>query len=482
MTVKLLLRYTKKWRRFLKKNKKTVSPITLKRLIAWGNADTDMSLSYQNRHIGNVWMDSRKVEKGDVFLALKGDGDDGHNYVQAALQSGAAAAIVSRKKAWQYPAQMQKKLIKVNNPLRAVQKMAAEYKKRLDIPFFIALTGSSGKTTTRQFIYTVLSAGFNVGTTIGNWNNHIGVPLCLLRLRGNEDIAVFEFGANHIGEIGVLTRIVRPDIGIITNVGYAHIGYFGSLDTITEVKFEIVKGINKKNGLLLLNGDEPRLVKKSTELGYNTIYFGNSMDCLVHAEAIKTVSNRETVFIVNGYKYRLAMIGRHFVYSALPAIFLALQLGLSENVIAEALYAIKPDPMRGRVSKKKGVTFIIDCYNANPSSMRTGITLLQDIAGRKSKCAIVGDMLELGKHSKHLHRRLGQQLVDAGVVKIIAVGEFAGFVADGAIKRGMPASRILCAADAESAVQYVRKACNRGDTVLLKGSRQVGLEVVYKKF
>lgn len=482
MTVKLLLKYTKKWSPFLKKNKKTVSPLTIQHLIEWGKAETGMSLSYQSRHIGNVWMDSRKVAKGDVFLALKGDGDDGHNYVSIALKSGAVAAIVSRSKAKKYSAREQKKLIKVNNPLRAVQRMAAEYRKKLDIPLFIAVTGSSGKTTTRQFIYAVLSAGFKVGTTIGNWNNHIGVPLCLLRLRGSEDMAVLEFGANHKNEISALTRIVKPDIGVITNIGYAHIGYFGSLNTTTEVKFEIVKGINKKSGLLLLNGDDPRLVKKNKEYGYNAVYYGTSMNCLVHAEAIKIVSNKETVFIVNGYEYRLSMIGRHFVYCALPAIFLALQLGLSEDVIAEALYSIKPDPMRGRVSKKKEVTFIVDCYNANPSSMKAGITLLQDVAGRKSKCAVVGDMLELGKHSKHLHRQLGKQLVDAGVVKIVAVGEFAEFVADGAIKQGMKASQVFCTPDAKSAVHCARKVLKRGDTVLLKGSRAVGLEVVFNKF
>ena len=482
MTVKLLLKYTMKWSPFLKKNKKAVSPVTLQHLIEWGSAETDMSLSYRRKHIGNIWMDSRKVAKGDVFLALKGDGDDGHNYVSTALKSGATAAIVSRSKAKNYSVTEQKKLIKVNNPLRAVQKMAAEYRKKLDIPLFIAVTGSSGKTTTRQFVYAVLSTGFKIGATIGNWNNHIGVPLCLLRLRGSEDMAIFEFGANHKNEIGTLTRIVKPDIGVITNIGYAHIGFFESLDTTTEVKFEIVKGINKKSGLLLLNGDDPRLVKKNAELGYNAVYYGTAMNCLVHAEAIKIVSNKETVFIVNGFKYRLSMIGRHFVYSALPAIFLALQLGLSEDVIAKALYSIKPDPMRGRVSKKRGVTFIVDCYNANPSSMKAGIILLQDVAGRKSKCAVVGDMLELGKHSKYLHRQLGKQLVDASVKKIIAVGEFAEFVADGAMKQGMKTSRIFCVPDAESAVHCARKVLKQGDTVLLKGSRGVGLEVVFNKF
>lgn len=466
---------------FLKKSKKKLSPITLKHLVEWGNAETNMSMSRLQRHFGYIWMDSRKITNDDVFLALKSDTDDGHNYVSAAFKAGALAAIVSKRKAKSYSAVEQKKLIRITSPLKAVQKIATEYRKRLDIPLLIAVTGSSGKTTTRRFITSVLSEGFTVGKTIGNWNNHIGVPLNLLRFSGKEDVAVVEFGANHKNEVGTLSRIAKPDVGVITNIGYAHIGYFGSLDATAEVKFEIVEGIDKRNGLLLLNGDDPRLVKKSAKYGYRAVYYGTSKHCQVRAKAIKTLSNGETVFFVNGYKYRLSMIGRHFVYAALPAIYMALQLGLSEGVIADALYAMKPGSMRGRVVKKAGMTFIVDCYNANPSSMQAGISLLQDVAGGRRKSAIVGDMLELGKYSKLLHRKLGKHLVDAGVEKIVAVGEFAGFVADGAMKRGMSVSKIYCMPDAKHAVHCARKVLKRGDIVLLKGSRGVKLENVFNR-
>jgi UDP-N-acetylmuramoyl-tripeptide--D-alanyl-D-alanine ligase len=440
-----------------------------------------MSNVHLKKHIGNVWMDSRKIKEGDIFLALKSENDDGHNYVSSALKKGAIAAIVSKRKASRYSAREKKKLIIVANPLRAVQKMATEYLERLDIPV-VAVTGSSGKTTTRQFITKVINAGFTAGTAEGNWNNHIGVPLSVLKLTGEEDVAIFELGANHTNEINTLSRIVKPDVGIITNIGYAHIGYFGNLTAITDAKFEIVNGMHKKDGLLLLNGDDNRLVKMNKNLGKRAMYFGTSSRCGIRAENIKVTSKGSATFSVKGHKYSLSMPGRHFIYSALPAIFIARQLGLSEKVIARVLYSIRPDPMRGRIVKKSGITFILDCYNANPSSMKSGIALLEDVSFKKDRCAVIGDMLELGKFSKRLHKQLGSQLSEAGVKKLITVGEFAEHVAEGAVLSGMKTSRIHCASDAESALSLVKKVLQSGDTVLLKGSRLLKLEKIYEAF
>ncbi len=440
-----------------------------------------MSAVSLRRRIGAVWMDSRKITPGDVFLALAGEQDDGHRYVPAAFKAGAIAAIVSRRKVHTYNAREQKKCIVVDRPLKAVQQMAAAYRQDLDIPV-AAITGSSGKTTTRQFITKVLSAGLTVGNTEGNWNNHIGVPLSLLRLTGNEDVAILELGANHTREIDTLSRIVKPDIGVITNIGYAHIGYFGSLDAIANAKFELVNGMRKRNGVLLLNGDDTRLIQKNREKGWKAVFFGFSKRCAVRAEQLAVTREGKTTFTVKGHRYRLRMPGRHFVYCALPAIFLARQLGISESLIAEALYTLTPDPMRGRIVTKSGIRFIVDCYNANPSSMRSGIALLQDVAGNTIKGAVVGDMLELGTFSKRLHRQLGKQLAEAGVKKILAVGQYAQSVVNGAVAHGMKASQIHCAPDAYQAVDYAHTYLKKGDTVLLKGSRGVKLETVLNTF
>ncbi len=453
----------------------------LKHLIEWSKAECMMSKTWLNRNIGAVWMDSRKVEKGDVFLALKSENDDGHNYVSSALKKGAIAAIVSRKQVKNYTAGEKKKLIIVSNPLRAVQKMATEYLKRLDIPV-IAITGSNGKTTTRQFITEVINAGFKAGMTEGNWNNHIGVPISVLKLKGLEDVAIFELGANHKNEINTLSRIVKPDVSIITNIGYAHVGYFGSLEAIAHAKFEIINGMHKKDGLLLLNGDDARLVAMNKKFGKRVVYFGLSSRCGIRAENVKVSLKGVTTFDVKGNTYSLSMPGRHFIYSALPAIFIASQLGLSEKVIARALLKIKPDPMRGRIVKKSGVTFIIDCYNANPSSMKSGVALLKEVSGKKRDSVIVGDMLELGKYSKRLHKQLGKQLAIAEVKNIIAVGEYAETIAEGALKNGIKARNIHCSPNAKDAVKIARSVLKKGDTVLLKGSRAIKLETVFEKY
>lgn len=458
---------------------KTVK-LTLGSLVQWCGGESEISEMHRKKTVDGVWHDSRKVGPGSVFIAMSSERDDGHAYVEDAFKAGALAAIVSKKKEIVCSAANRKKLIRVNDPLKAVQKAAARYRKEMGI-LFIGITGSNGKTTTRTFMSSVLRQELNISETYGNFNNHIGVPLSILKFTGEEWAGVIEMGANHENEIHELSRIVCPDIAVITNIGYGHVGLFGSLANTTRAKFEIADGLSK-DGFMLLNGDDPRLVKGAAERGLKAVFYGMSSKCQIRPDAVGIDHQQGVSFALDGKVFNLSMPGRHFIYSALPAIFVARRCGISDEKIAEALAAQKPVSMRGTVQKKNGVSFIVDCYNANPSSMKSAIAYMIDMSESQKRVAIVGDMLELGSYSKRLHRELGKELAQAGVKKIIAVGEFAGEIADAAVAEGLSRKCVFVSKNSELAVEVAKNEIREGDMVLLKGSRGIHLETVFEKF
>lgn len=456
--------------------------LTLGKLADWsGGSSGALPASCRNARVSCVWNDSRKVRKGDVFVAIATGNDDGHRYVRAAFAAGAAAAIVNRKATVECEKTDRRKLIEVADPLRAVQRAAARYRRELDI-LIIGVTGSSGKTTTRSFIASVLNQGFPVGETYSNWNNHIGVPQSILRFTGSEWAGVIEMGANHEHEIGPLSKIAAPDIAVITNIGYAHVGLFGSLAATARAKFEIADGLNKKDGFLLLNGDDDRIVAMSRKRGIKSVFFGLSDRCDVRPEKVSVDPAHGLSFVLDGQKFHLPVQGRHFIYSALPAIFLGRRCGIPDEKIAEALAAQKPVALRGTIEKKRGISFIVDCYNANPSSMKSAVETLAGMAAPEHRVAIVGDMRELGRYSVKLHRELGALLAERKVDRVIAVGDHADDVAQGAIGAGMSPDRIARSASAADAVAVARKMVVSKDVVLIKGSRGVRLETIFEKF
>lgn len=458
---------------------KTVK-LTLGSFIEWCAGESELSQIQRKKSVQDMWHDSRKVGPGSIFVALSSEQNDGHAYVEAAFKAGAVAAIVNKKKDIECSAANRKKLIRVSDPLKAVQKAAARYRKEMGI-LFVGITGSNGKTTTRTFISSVLSQEFAIGQTYGNFNNHIGVPLSILRFKGDEWAGIIEMGANHEHEIHGLSRIVRPDIAIITNIGYGHVGLFGSLANTTKAKFEIADGLSA-DGFMLLNGDDTRLVKGVKERGLRTIFYGMSSNCQVKPDSVGVDNENGVYFKLDGTTFRLSMPGRHFIYSALPAICIGRRCGIPDKIIAEALASQKPVSMRGTVEIKNGVSFIVDCYNANPSSMKSAIAYLVDMAQSSKRVAIVGDMLELGSYSKRLHQELGKDLVNAGVKKIIAVGAFAAEVTNAAVKEGLSGKCVFVAENSEMAVNIAKAQIDEGDMVLLKGSRGIHLETVFEKF
>lgn len=458
----------------------TTPALTLSNLARWSSATTSMSPAYARRRVRYVSNDSRTVGPGDLFVALRTENDDGHRYVGTALKAGAIGALVSKRFQHDLGARGQRKLLFVNDPLRALQRCASTYRKELGT-LIIGITGSNGKTTARELMCRVLSTGWPVGSTLGNWNNHIGVPLSLLRFTGKEMVGVIEMGANHLHEIHTLSRIARPDIAVVTNIGYAHVGLFGSLAGTTEAKFEIADGLNRRKGFLLLNGDDSRLVKGASARKLRSRFYGFSPRCEIRATDLQA-DDRGTRFRVDGQRFRLSIPGRHFVYAALPAIAMGRRCGLSEERIARTIEEFEPVGMRGTIVKKKGVRFILDCYNANPSSMDNALLLLADATEAKERVAVVGDMLELGKHSTRLHRQLGKHVAKRNVRQLITAGEYASHTARGAREAGMSSGRVHTAADAEGGLQALRRVVRKGDTVLLKASRALRFETIYERF
>ncbi|MBN2038233.1 MAG: UDP-N-acetylmuramoyl-tripeptide--D-alanyl-D-alanine ligase [Chitinispirillaceae bacterium] len=456
------------------------SRLTLGDCIAWSGGVSAFGERARTKTVGTVWNDSRKVRPGDVFVALTTEKNDGHRYVKAAFAAGAIAAFVKAGASFACAANDRSKCIATKDPLKAVQRVATRYRKALGF-LCIGVTGSSGKTTTRSFIASVLRSAYPVGETYTNWNNHIGVPLSILRFTGSEWAGVIEMGANHAGEISVLSKIAQPDIALITNIGYAHIGLFGSLENAASAKFEIVQGLQSQ-GFLLLNGDDRRIVAKARKLGRDTVYFGVSPRCEVRPRKVSFDIRKGLSFLLDGREFMLPVPGRHFLYSALPAVFLGRRCGVPDDRIARVLAAARPADMRGTVRRKKGVRFIVDCYNANPSSMKNAIDALVEQAPRSKRVAVVGDMMELGRYATRLHRELGRTLAVNGMHTIVAVGDHAQTVADGALKYGMAPGRIMTAPSAADAVPIVRDKVAPGNVVLLKGSRSMHLENVFEKY
>lgn len=422
-----------------------------------------------------VYTDSRKPVKGGLFIALEGEKFDGHDFVANAVNDGAAAVLVRKEVECSIP------VIRVADTKQALLDLASYYRGLFEIPV-IGLTGSVGKTTTKEMTALVMESEYETLKTQGNLNNDIGMPMTLFNIDESTQAAVIEMGMNHKDEIARLTVVSRPDVGIITNVGVSHIENLGSRENILLAKLEILEGM-KKGSPLVINGDNDLLSQVENE-DYEIIFFGiENENCHVRAVDIDMKADGTECNVLyknNKYKMYVPSAGIHNVYDALAAFGAGVSLGIDPQKAADAIKNYVPAGMRQRTVIKNGVTFIEDCYNASPDSVKAGINALTSI-GAKRTIAVLGDMLELGDYSETAHTQCGEYAAEKCVDILFAYGKESAYTAQSA--EGV--SEIYHFADEKALGEKISEIITEGDAVLFKASRGMKLEnvinLVYEK-
>ena len=459
------------------------SGITFETLTAFARGTAAGAPYAEHTTAYGISIDSRTAKEGDAFLALRGENFDGHRFIAAAEKAGCVCAIVEY-----VPEGCTLPCILVENTREALGYIARAYKK-LFRPLSLAVTGSVGKTTTKQFIYAVLETKYKTNVTKGNFNNEIGLPLTLFGLNHAHQALLLEMGMNHKGEIADLSRIAEPDIAVITNIGSAHLENLGSREGIRDAKAEIVTGM-PEGGILLLNGDEPLLRDIRAE-GICKVYVGIENErTAYHARNIRMMDDH-MLFDIRLHDgeimndVRVNVIGKHNVYNALIAAVCGILLGIPMEKIREGLLNFTPADMRGIITEKDGITIIEDCYNASPESMRAGIDILCHTAKTKGlrPIAVLGDMRELGAYAEDAHRTVGRYAAEKEIAGLITFGKDAAFIAKEAEAAGMRADQITViedTSDVDFAAQTVKSRLQSGDAVLFKASRAVAIERIIR--
>ena len=422
-----------------------------------------------------VSTDSRNITPGCLFIPLEGERFDGHSFINSALEAGAAGCLTARERESYLPGKF---YIKVRSTQRALWELARYYKKLFPIPF-IAVTGSVGKTTTKDMTAAVLGARFRVHKTEGNFNNDIGVPLTLLRLEAQHEVCVVELGMDHAGEIDNLARLVEPDMALITNIGDAHIENLGSRENIFKAKCEIFPHL-KRDGLAILNGDDPLLAALEGTLAQRTVFVGEGEGLDYTARDLSSDGAGHLFCRVktprSQFEANIPALGSHMIYPTLMAAAAAEALGMAPDEIVRGIGAFLPTKMRMNIVRCKGdIVILNDAYNANPQSMRAAAAVLGDAQGRR-KVAVVGDMKELGPGSEQFHRAVGGYFAQAGTDRLIAVGDLARFMAEGARDAGLGQADWFPTLDA--ARNALSREVRAGVTILVKASRSMAFEKI----
>lgn len=432
-------------------------------------------------------IDSRTLRSGDLFVAFRGVRLDGHDFIENAMSREASGIIVRR--AWwnEQGAGVKERLsttcvIACDDPLKGLQQVAAWHRRRLGVTL-IGITGSNGKTTTKEMVATVLSQKFSLLKSEGNLNNHIGLPLTLLRLSPRHKVAVVEMGINHPGEMELLCDIASPDLGLITNIGETHLEFLKDIDGVAEAKGRLFEAV-RQDGCAVINMDDPHLARWSPKTQKKLTY-GEAEGVDVRLGSVSGDQNGMvfSLFLKEGGEVavHLASFGLHQVKNAMASAAVGRAMGLSATEIQKGLSDFRPVSMRSQVIHLGKYTVLFDAYNANPDSIKAALETLGYFSPRRI-VTVLGDMLELGEDSEQAHYRLGSDLVQAGVSVLITVGTRAKGIAVGASDAGMPPEEIYSFLELKEAADLLTDLVSKGDLILIKGSRGARLELLLDRF
>ena len=432
-------------------------------------------LAYGEKFTG-ICTDTRKIKPGDLFIPLVGEKFDGHDFVEQAVENGAMGIIVSRSDVIA-PANIM--VIVVTDTLSALQDLARFHRQRFSIPI-VAITGSNGKTTTKDMTAVILASRLNVLKTEANYNNEIGLSLTLLQLTAQHEVAVVEMGMRGKGQIRQLANIALPTVAVITNVGETHIELLGSIKEIAAAKAELLQLI-PNNGLIILNADDHYVREMTKQVHSRLTWFGleqgdkkaDNIQTSPQGMHFTCYSDRES------FSVYIPTVGKHNVYNALAAISVGLEVGLSFDDIRSGLSKFNASPMRLQIETMGDYIVINDAYNASPISMLAAIDTLVEVA-KNRKVAVLGDMLELGHIKVEAHRQIGEKLAKCHVDIVVTVGELARHIAEAAHEHGID-NAIACDSH-DAASETLKKIIKPGDTILIKGSRGMKMENMVKIF
>jgi UDP-N-acetylmuramoyl-tripeptide--D-alanyl-D-alanine ligase len=453
-----------------------MNPLTLSQIAQFAGAS--LSSGDGTVVINKVSTDSRTIKTGELFVALRGENFDGHDFVEAVAKSGARGALVDAN--WNGNVPNNFALLRAADPLHAYQALAANYRRSLTLKV-LAITGSNGKTSTKDFAASVLARRFRVTKTEGNFNNHVGLPRTILEASSDDEVAVWEIGMNHPGEIAALSKIAAPDAAIITNIGAAHIEFMGSREAIAREKGALAEAV-KPEGTVILNAEDPFSQGIAARATAKVVFAGTTGGTVRANEISQSADGSEFTILEGAHRCRaqLPVAGLHMVQNALLAVAAGRAFGLSIEECAAGLAAAPLTKARLQIKQIGGVQFLDDSYNANPDSMKAALRTLVELDTEGKRIAVLGEMRELGVESDRGHREVGETAATLGVDRLITIGDAAKLIAEGARTAGL--DKVSSARSTTEAARLLGEIAEPGDLVLIKGSRAARTEEVIEQF